>query len=314
VRILKFYYPDNHRNILIGDTHVGSILFDEDGYSETLSYILSLEDAKVFFMGDTIEAKVVNDPHFSFVQNYPRPMQQQDRFIELTKPIANNLEIIITGNHEWKLWRFGNIPKAICSALSNSDHQVRQGTYSCVVEVYREKRPDQLMYKMFLAHGKGLLTSRAKDYQQRMGNMRAALKWKLQQLMGDCLIMAMGHTHKLLVIPPTEDLFLHSVNDRVKQGYLSPIYGSIDYIDPDRRWYCNTGSYRKLYSDRLTLDGDFAHDYAEMNMYWPNHLGFVEIIVKDCKPEFVMERRLKTITKPGEENNVQEIQTPSTMS
>ena len=49
---------------------------------------------------------------------------------------------------------------------------------------------------------------------------------------------------------------------------------SDDYIDPENRYYINSGSFFR--SQMLNID-----TYAERNMYPPTEMGYAKIIVRD---------------------------------
>jgi len=226
--------------------------------------------------GDAAEWRMVDHPYYD-----PRtvtgstPQMQRDKVIEDFSPIKSRLMVMLEGNHEYGLQRWGCMTEELCSGLSTSKHTVIPGTHAAVIQIHDKKG---LMYKIFATHGAGTLSSNAKDWEQQQANMKAALKMKLQDLMGDCLVMGMWHTHRLLIVPPSERLYLMSESEKIKQHYLHKEVAKKErvtkYIPPDRRWYVNGGSFLKLY--QLGVSG-----YAERKLYKPVELGFANIVCRD---------------------------------
>jgi len=275
--LIELTYPSNFELILFGDNHAGSIMSHEHGLQECIEYIKAKKNRRAIHMGDGQEAIMINDPRFHPATQKDPPLKINEHFTDLLRPIRNRLDIMIQGNHERKLWPFGDLTKGTCNTLSTQNHQVHYGTFSCVAEI---KDEFGLMFRIFLIHGKRPITSQAKDYDQAQGNMKARLKLLLQSLRGDCLVMAMGHTHRLLIREPAEKLYLYTAGKRIKQAYIKQAKTQ-QYIDPDQRWYVNTGSFYKLYTDELGFDGEWVNSYAELAMYTPMELGFVVIWVED---------------------------------
>lgn len=270
MRLLSYQGTDSHNIYLLGDLHFGTKLFHEKGFIETVKTINDDKSAAVFLMGDLIEAIMVDDPRYQFDTADPRmptPMVQAKAVVQLLEPIAGKVKGILDGNHEGKLHRFGNLGEFVANSLD-----VPYGTYSSRVSV-RDKE-NKLMFKMFLAHGWGSINSAADDEIRRDANMILSLKRKLKKKAGDCILMAMGHTHKLLVSPPKKTLYLTDDGRRIKQNYTTSKHTDSD-IHPDHRWYCNTGSFYRLYGD------DGVSGYAERFGYDPVELGYIKITVKD---------------------------------
>lgn len=86
--------------------------------------------------------------------------------------------------------------------------------------------------------------------------------------------MAMGHYHKLIIAKPEEELYLIDIKNEIKSQYTQS-QGGIDYIDPNLRYYCCTGSFLKLYGE-LGVSG-----YGELFGFAPTELGFCVIDMVD---------------------------------
>jgi hypothetical protein len=127
---------------------------------------------------------------------------------------------------------------------------------------------------MFLTHGYGSINSSADDGVRRKANMRLSLKRKLKDKAGDCILMGMAHTHKLIVSKPEETLYLTDNGKQIKQNYTASKHTD-GYIHPDHRWYVNTGSFYRLYGK------DGISGYAERAGYDPVELGYILIKVRN---------------------------------
>jgi hypothetical protein len=292
MRIVRLFYPRDHELVLAGDLHDGLILSDLDGFKECLSYVESSPRRRLLLMGDLQEARTLDHPYFNLseiVENgLSIPDVSYEHVREVLRPLADKIDVVLLGNHEWELRKFGNMTAKLARDLSTPDgHQVYYGTMSCVVEIYDENDNDLLLYKLLLHHGFGRITSQAKDFEQQQGNKKAKLKLMLKELAGDCVIMAMGHTHQDIVVPPTGKLYLYHEAFKVRQGYLDQ-GSNARYIDPDRRWYINTGSFLVRSTEKLGYDGLPVSGYPERFGYPPLVRAFITVevangVIQDVK-------------------------------
>lgn len=259
--------PSDFELILLGDTHDGTILQHRDGLKQVIDYIASKRNVYWGHMGDEVEAIMVDDKRYDpETVSEAIPMRQRDNVIKDFKPIAKKCLWWLWGNHPQKLYRFGNITLDICEALG-----IEYGTWTTKVS-FNDKHGQ--MFKAFLCHGvRGRMVSNAKDYEQRQANLKASLKQKLKEKAADCVLMGMGHTHLLLKVDPAPKLYMVDDGQHIKQRYLTPGTNE-SYIDPDRRWYVNTGSFLKTY-------GHDVSGYAECAGYDPVEFGCVKVIVKN---------------------------------
>jgi hypothetical protein len=272
LKLIKIFLPSTHNFIPFSDTHGGSRMSHVDGIQSLIETILSDRQTYCGHGGDMGEAISIDDKRFDMTSREPIPLQQAKNNTKLYRPLAqeDRLKYILLGNHELKLWKFGNLSKYVADELG-----VEYGTYSSIIEVHDNYG---LMYRMYVSHGFGVLTSNAKDPEQRKANMAAALKQKLKNKAGDCLIMCMGHTHKLIIVPPSEELIIEHSSGRPKQKYITQGDATASFIEPNRRWYVNTGSFYKLYTDEIEVSG-----YGEIKGYDPTELGYPVIEVRDRK-------------------------------
>lgn len=269
---------------LIGDTHDGAQLMDDDGWNAMVEMVHSpYDDCKDNYIvdhGDAIEAITVDDPRFGHAETKDsRTLNQMAMAVERRKPIAKNYLCLLTGNHEYKLQRFGDI-----SARMAQDLGVPYGTYSCKLTY---KTNGHILFKHYATHGFGSMNHMAGDEEQRVANMRVKLKRMLRFKASDCFLQSMGHTHRLLVRPPLIKLNMIDQDGKLKQVYDKPPdrYKPGDILHEDMRWYVNTGCFLK------TLGVGFS-SYSERAGYDPNVLGFNVAIVRGGRLVNVREERI----------------------
>lgn len=263
--------PSDHDLILFSDAHEGTILQETGGLMRMREKIKKQKDTFCAFGGDWAEAIVVDDKRYSpDTDKKELPLNQYQKGKEFFAPIAEKTLFFNMGNHDWLLAsRVGNIPKEVlCKDLS-----IPYGTYTTKISIRDYK--DRQMYKLFYTHGAKSISSSADDPIRREANMLLQLKRRLSLKAGDCDVMAMGHTHKLMVCAPMASLYLHDDGKKVRSAYTGPSSGDSQWIHPDHRWYCNTGSFLRLYADRP--QGQGVSGYAERFGYDPVELGYVVI-------------------------------------
>lgn len=272
MKLLETRLPNDHNMFDFGDLHDGAGLSSKSGWNKLCNMMLSeyagCKNNYGAEGGDDIEAIMVDDKRADAekIKEEPFVLTQIDNAIKIRQPIKHLILYKLKGNHEDKLWRFGDIMAKICDELG-----VPYGTYTCKLTV-NDKR-GKLMYKQYDAHGAKNITSTADDPERRHSNERLILKRHLRHKAGDCAVMIKHHTHKLIVCTPEPELYLVDDGKKIRQHYTS--WGQNEpYIHPDARWYGNAGSF-------LRLHGDGVSGYAEKYEYDPVELGFLVLKVRD---------------------------------
>ena len=256
-----------------GDVHDGSILSSKHGWAVFVDALNSEYDGcknnYAIEGGDPVEAITVDDPRFSpETLDEPLPLEQLKYAVQKREPIKERLLVELQGNHDRKLWRFGNIAKEIADQLG-----CQYGTYTCKISFTDKK--DRLMFKLYETHGSKSITSSADDKTRRISNMKLSLKRNLKFKAGDCAVMVKHHAHKLIVCEPEPELYLTDNGKQIKQNYTS--FGQNEsYIPPDMRWYGCAGAF-------LTLFGQGISGYAEVAEYDPVELGWLVTSVRNKK-------------------------------
>lgn len=268
MKLLKARIVPNCDIMLIGDTHEGSAMTHLSAIDDAMSWIMKKRNRYYIHMGDAIEAITSDDKRFSMESSdHSLPQQQADSVIERHYASRKRCLVWLYGNHEHTLHRVANFSRYIASQLG-----VPYGTWTCKLAL---DSAQGRIGKMFLCHGstRGTFTSNAKDWEQQQANMKASLKRSLVDKAADCILMACGHSHKLLVVPPAHRLILSDDGERLRQSYLGVGDPAAKYIEPDRRWYVNTGCLLRLY-------GDDVVGYGERAGYNPVEIGYALVHIR----------------------------------
>jgi hypothetical protein len=274
---IKAELPANYELVISSDLHFGCPNVNEDTIQEMIEYVGANKHAYMANIGDNIEGICAWDKRFSHNDNpYKTPIQQANRVIELFKPIRKKILAWGYGNHENTVQGFGDMGRLMADGIG-----CPYGTGIYTMEV-TNKRNKGLMHKMFFTHGNGSFSSNAKDYAQRQANMMASLKLKLQRCgLDDVVLLAMGHTHKSLIVNPTgtKEKHFNIIGGHVKKFYIDDYDQTSNYIPSDFKWYISNPSFMKLYS---SPDNDYM-SYGEMAGYEPSDIGYTRVTIEDTK-------------------------------
>lgn len=268
--------PANFNIFFFGDVHAGTLLHSEQALDQMIDMAHSeIEGCKSNFlvnMGDNIEAIDTSDKRFDLATTdlkKIRPESQADYIVGKLSKLGKKLITVLQGNHEFKLMRYYDYAPSIARQLN-----VPYGTYTAIVS-FVNGRSDAPIFKAFVTHGAGSINSTADDPERAEANMNLSLKRKLKNKVGDCVLMCMGHTHKILAPKPKKKLYLSLEDGELRQHYTSSGQNE-PFIHPDHRYYLNTGSFARLY--RPGVSG-----YAERAGYDPMEIGFTMAKVRDRK-------------------------------
>jgi len=276
MRLIRKTVPENCEIALFGDIHLGSVACYEKGVQQVANWVRGSQNRFWAGMGDTIEAITTDDKRYQATGKKDIvPMRQAMAAVKMLSPIADRGLAFLSGNHEFALHRVGDFGEAIAEELA-----VPYGGRACKVALHSKRG---LMFKMYLCHpSRVTLPSGAKDHEQRIANRKASLKRLLANKAADCLLMAMGHVHQLLVVEPARKLSLYDDGAELKQAYTGLGDGRAQRIDPDARYYCATGSFY-----RSQVLGEDV--YSETFGYDPVELGYIVVTIRDGVPAGVRE-------------------------
>ena len=297
MRIVRLYYPKDHELVLAGDAHRGSILSDREGFVSCINYVMEKPERRLILMGDLQDSRPSDHKYFELSEiedgGMSIPEVQFNEVRDILAPVSDRVDVALLGNHEWDLRRTGNWTNRLVQELKRESgrEDIYYGSMSCVVEIHDKNDPDLLLYKVYLHHGFGTIRSQAKDFEQQQGNKKARLKLMLRELAGDCVVMAMGHTHQDIIVPPTGQLYLYHENFKVHQNYLRQGKNE-KHIDPNQRWYVNTGAFLLRSTERLGYDGLPVSGYPERRGYWPLVRAFSSIEVTNGVIQDIKSKRI----------------------
>jgi len=301
--MLRFDFTLPHEDcnlFLISDDHEGSANRHKNGWDMMVDMVTSRWDGlpisqnKVIDHGDFMEAILINDFRYQSnnVEVYEdvlndgvrfnesniktkrqvkkdNAMAQLDQAVKNRMPIAEHMLMILDGNHPQRLHAYGDLTAELCRQLG-----VNYGTYTSHITYRIPARwgfNDQFAFNHYVGHGWKSVNSVVEPPERAKVNMQIALKNHLKAQAGDCLLMSMGHTHKLIVKKPISQLYIEGQGDEVIQKYTSAKKHD-GFIHPDYRWFVNTGSFLKLYGPES--------GYAERAGYPPNELGFAVVQIR----------------------------------
>lgn len=295
MEILIKQIPANANIFLFGDKHQGSIMSFNKGWKVLCDTMNSKWNGITrnygIDHGDFCEGITIDDPRYDpRTITQPIPALQVDDSIEDYQPIRDKIVVMLDGNHPRKLWKFDYMTPRLCHALD-----IPFGTLSC--KVHWVDKNNDLMFKSFHTHGRKQINSAADDPLTAELNMMRILRRVLRRKAGDCYLMCRGHTHKLIILPPTAISNIYDKN-RIEQHRYTTSYidQTAEYIHDTDRWYVSTGSFLKLRDTqkRMVYKGKSIgiSGYAEAADYDPLDLGFAVAEVRNKKLVQVREVRI----------------------
>lgn len=282
MRLLEATLPRDHDLYLLSDDHEGALAQHTAALDRVIDEIANNPLAYAVHLGDMHETLTVNHPYYdprglkkNSKGNPTIPGEQVKVQAQRYGRIANKMIAALLGNHELRTKHTFDM---LDSFLERIKRPEIYGGYTCKVRV---SDGGNMMYKLFLFHGRSMSDSRAGSERQKEANRAEQLKRVLAPLAGDCAIMAMGHTHRLMAVKPIKRLYLTDDGGSLRQNYITAVQNA-DYIDPDSRYYLNTGTFLR----NQLLNND---TYSEMRAYPPNKIGYAKVIVRDGVTRDVIE-------------------------
>jgi len=259
---------------LAGDFHYGALTCSRSSIKQMVASIQ--KNDLLILMGDLIEAITPSDKRWqttsvAWQDKLFTPEEQAKAIVRDLQSLKGRIPVVLAGNHEWRLFNTVNFSDQIATALESE-----YGGSSCVVHFDWNGKT---AFRIHAMHGGWTPNSNAKDVVQADANMRATLKMKLQDQVGDCVLQVCGHGHRLLLQPPTAHRHLYITTTKagkINQNYKVSAVQSASYLHPDTRFFGMTGSFLKLYSP----PGSKSIGYAEMFGYRPTEIGCLRAVVK----------------------------------
>jgi hypothetical protein len=162
----------------VSDVHLGSALCYEKGAAATIKKIA--EDKKhnrLIFGGDANESILITDKRFTISSTKEAIIDDQILMVQdLFAPAKDNIVAWLIGNHEAKLWNYGNIGKRI---LQSYGKEKTYGGMSCVI-TFKDRRGN-LLFKMYKTHGRKALNNSNPDPMKRRVSVGKAQGLPIQE-------------------------------------------------------------------------------------------------------------------------------------
>jgi len=237
MQLFQIDVPKTYELILFGDNQEGNIAQSRDKFKGCIDYIMQKPNRYCIHMGDAMEAFWIEDNRYQRETCLDPPLEQMRNFRKAIEPLTRDgrMLVYLMGNHELAFMKKGgNITKFLCEEIQKESGKMfpLYGTYSSKVDFVDGKG---VQFKMFITHGTKSITSVSPDPGRVRANLEHILQRHLQQKAGDCLVMAKGHTHKLIVKRPMPQLYLTSNKGKIIQNYTKAGSGTTRgfYIPPE---------------------------------------------------------------------------------
>jgi hypothetical protein len=216
------------------------------------------------------------------------------RTVRAYEPIKKHFVAMLEGNHDAKLWRFGNIVAHICREMWGE--YSKYATLTCKIN-WVDQDTNEIMFKQFATHGRRSIRSNSPDPIRREANVKYQLRDRLYRKAGDAFLMTRGHVHQLFHSAPMREMFLYDDDKTIVSDYTG-ISQSRRWIHPDHRWYISVGSFYRVYGSELhEYDPEDPYhsvmsSYVEAGDYDPAQLGYAVTLVRngqivEVKEEYV---------------------------
>jgi hypothetical protein len=167
-----------------GDEQLGHVTCDEERVQKDISWVNSNGQRIVFLLGDAVDAWVPNHPGMSR-ENKMGPIAQVGRYIEMHRPIREQIAGYVGGNHERRidkaLQEGGACVKMIAEGLSTETHKVPYSSGILLLDVHWRGH----LWTFTLFHGAGAAQTPGSQTQRMQRNM----------LLSDSTITLSGHLH-----------------------------------------------------------------------------------------------------------------------
>ncbi len=253
--------PYNVDIFFVGDLHLGEGLFARKQFERFWEmYVAHNRRARVFCMGDWMSSIPPRDRRHdvrALDDGLPTIEATRQWVTAFLKKWKRKILGYHTGNHEETLaMQYGDAVESICKEAG-----VRYLGFLAYVNLVP---PSGEKIRLITTHGDGSINSRLDDIRERKHAMERKLRRILEPL-GEADFYAMGHTHKLLVIKPEDELYLEKGNGDVDHKYRST-----------GKWFANTGCFLRTY-----VKGEIS--YGERRLYPPLELGCVKLVIRKGK-------------------------------
>ena len=223
------------RIYVLSDAHIGDVSCDETGLRHYIQTIESDPQGRCLITGDLVSAIGKGDKRLDLatlaswvLESRPRVQQdilgvEAERAVEWLRPIADRIDAIVCGNHEFKprYWYGRDIMQEIAKDLDCKDAYLgSQGwlTYQFVVTTTRRRRYDILLHHG-IASGKGVTPEAPELY-------RILCDY-------DVDMAIVGHSHRRGPYPPWQRAYRDGKSGKLTLRELWGVVGGTWQRTPD---------------------------------------------------------------------------------
>lgn len=187
---LQSGYRGNHKSMFIvpiGDLHLGNKYTVNKHLDNALKFIdKNRNRCRIFLMGDILEVATKTSVGRSVYDESFPTQKQFELAVELFKPYADLIDVVVEGNHEERIIRDTSfeITQEFCHRIGRFD---AYGKFNSVVNT----QVGELNYSAYVWHGATMGTKETSAVNGLLGMREKAF----------CHMYFMGHTHKLFDLP-----------------------------------------------------------------------------------------------------------------
>jgi hypothetical protein len=276
--IIEHELPADIQIIITGDWHEGTILQERGVLESVREEVLKIKGTYWIHTGDWCEGILIDDKRYEpATHKQYTPLYQYQGVRRFIQPIRKKCLAALFGNHDYKLMKFGDMVRSVICRTDDPDEPIPipYGTFTARLRIQCNGFKEPIWF--YVTHGKRGINTIADDPVRRKSNMELILKRHLQGQAGDCLVMVKGHSHKLMAVNPSQELYLHATGGKIKSSYTGAKTTGGNYLDPNLRFYGSSGSALRLFAHPyMAVSG-----YAEMAEYSPTELGYLRATIRD---------------------------------
>ena len=276
MRLMTFEAPSSFNLFFAGDTHEGNKAFSRHAFDRFSKIFFSDFEGipqkfnRWIHMGDPADFISLSDKRHDPNIHDKSIVQQFDTITKRYKPFAPQMVGMLNSNHAMSLKDLGTVTEWLCAK-----ERLDIPYLTSSARLTFQDKNGELMFKVYVAHGRKTISSTADDEVRRYSNMQLILKRHMKRMASDCAVMVKGHAHKLIVLPPTPRLSMIDDGKKLKKIYPDPYeYQKMQVIPWEMRWYGCSGSFLRTFLEE--------HDtYSEQAEYDPVDMGFLVLIIRN---------------------------------
>ncbi len=189
IQIHNFNFPESQESLIIyalNDVHVGDPTYNLKKLQDFINKVKSEPNSRVICVGDLINNGIKSSKSNSYDETMS-PAEQKYTMIDLLRPIANQILIVVSGNHSERSNReTSDNPERDIAAALNVPFE-RDGVF-LKITLGKDKKGKRIPYLIAAFHGAGAGRKLSSGL-----NITEEFLYSI-----DCDILIVGHSHKLI--------------------------------------------------------------------------------------------------------------------